>query len=891
MIHHYHSRKSTGGEESNSSSWDSDNEWGGSDTGSDPDTSMTGLGTDSTYYTAPTGGTNTMEQLAGGPVDQGPHALSPFQVGPQLYGHPGGGVGFPAALAKPALKASEPLPIRAYHASPYKFDKFRWDPGVAGTGEGFQTYGHGLYFTENPEVADAYRTQFAARGYKDQMREAALRGLDPAEAAAKPGATYEVNLRANPEQFLDLDRMMGQQDPSLLRNLGQAGFEVEDPRFMASPSDIYAPKDFKTADIYNKAGIKGTRYLDQFSRDPVGYKSDIASLEKNIAKYQFQLDRYNRAGGYGDVVHTFTNAIKDTMAQIEKLRAAEARGPTRNYAVWDPDIIDILRRYRRGGAMHRRMADGGEATSDENDDWDGGFQGSDSGGQMDESVGGHQEDGPDLSQNQDTYWTSRALGGVQPVGMSEGLRGATMDGLNGFYSNDKIAKRDYQGIPLGTGKYTFNAQGETLDPKKSGTKEDSQEYFFSPRPLGWSDKPDYYTMGQIKEFNNPVNILGIPMPSEFDPEYFLQQYYKNFSRSHPMMHRGGHPLRKAWGGESSNTDNDTDDSSSNPWSGSSSGASVGDGSSQSMDSLVAPPPSSSGGQPDLGEADPNNPGAGSFFNLPGAVPAQTGPRDWAEDRILNSVDQNVGRWMDRNFEKVDSFYGPGNEMAVVPGVGKAGLKADPSDVNHSALEYLTWTGMEPGYHMNAYKDLPDRYYDKDNYYRHENFNPNGTNPGIERMWNTIDRSFPLTLATGGAALSGPAPAKSSGGPIMGLVKSAVAGRTDRLPVQVLEDSYVVPADVVSNGFGQGNTDAGGLMLDKILDPHHKRGQEKAPNLMKGETIPVIVAGGEYVVPPWTVLSFGGGNMKRGHEVLDEMVKKRRVEAAKEQLRLPGPKVN
>jgi hypothetical protein len=49
--------------------------------------------------------------------------------------------------------------IRAYHGSPYDFDRF--DASKIGAGEGAQTYGHGLYFAGNEAVADGYRTRLA----------------------------------------------------------------------------------------------------------------------------------------------------------------------------------------------------------------------------------------------------------------------------------------------------------------------------------------------------------------------------------------------------------------------------------------------------------------------------------------------------------------------------------------------------------------------------------------------------------------------------------------------------------------------------------------------------------------------------------------------------------
>jgi hypothetical protein len=53
-----------------------------------------------------------------------------------------------------------PRGIRAYHGSPYNFDRF--DASKIGTGEGAQAYGHGLYFTENEGIARNYRDTLSA---------------------------------------------------------------------------------------------------------------------------------------------------------------------------------------------------------------------------------------------------------------------------------------------------------------------------------------------------------------------------------------------------------------------------------------------------------------------------------------------------------------------------------------------------------------------------------------------------------------------------------------------------------------------------------------------------------------------------------------------------------
>ena len=47
------------------------------------------------------------------------------------------------------------LGATAYHGSPYLFDKF--DIDKVGTGQGTQSYGQGMYFSENPKVADYFK--------------------------------------------------------------------------------------------------------------------------------------------------------------------------------------------------------------------------------------------------------------------------------------------------------------------------------------------------------------------------------------------------------------------------------------------------------------------------------------------------------------------------------------------------------------------------------------------------------------------------------------------------------------------------------------------------------------------------------------------------------------
>lgn len=123
------------------------------------------------------------------------------------------------------------------------------------------------------------------------------------------------------------------------------------------------------------------------------------------------------------------------------------------------------------------------------------------------------------------------------------------------------------------------------------------------------------------------------------------------------------------------------------------------------------------------------------------------------------------------------------------------------------------------------------------------------------------------------------------GAVEGLIQSKVPGRTDQLPLKVGADSYIVPADIVS-GMGQGNTDAGARMLDELLK---LSGHESGGSGPTDQGVDIIVAGGEYVIPPVAVKMIGGGDVTKGHKILDKMVNNIRKQTASRLLNLPGPK--
>ena len=138
---------------------------------------------------------------------------------------------------------------------------------------------------------------------------------------------------------------------------------------------------------------------------------------------------------------------------------------------------------------------------------------------------------------------------------------------------------------------------------------------------------------------------------------------------------------------------------------------------------------------------------------------------------------------------------------------------------------------------------------------------------------------------------------------VGPIHSPVAGRTDHLPVHVPSGAYVIPADIIS-AMGEGNTMAGfkvaNTIFSKIPGMQGLPGADAQLGLPEkrarggaiyGSPVPVVVAGGEYVISPEDVEHMGEGDLDAGHRVLDAFVVKMRKKTVDTLKNLPPPKKN
>lgn len=173
-----------------------------------------------------------------------------------------------------------------------------------------------------------------------------------------------------------------------------------------------------------------------------------------------------------------------------------------------------------------------------------------------------------------------------------------------------------------------------------------------------------------------------------------------------------------------------------------------------------------------------------------------------------------------------------------------------------------------------------------------------------KSYSSVDvksRRMPKTVVHTGRAAKALRTAKklATGGPVDdpqehhfisfkkgGMIDSDIPGRTDEIPMKVTSGAYVLPADIPS-ALGQGNTMAGKSILDNMF------GGSDSPQMADGgevdDHVPIIAAGGEYIIHPNKVKEIGHGDMSKGHKVLDKFVLHTRAEHIKTLKKLKPPK--
>lgn len=311
-----------------------------------------------------------------------------------------GAAALPRTMAKKAVEAvSEIAPevIRAYHGSPYSFDKF--DLSKIGSGEGAQAYGHGLYLAEAEPTAKYYRDTLAGnRNQIDLEYEANQRGMPvtseamieirrqasgnapplqaakqiqnaniearqyPPEALAdlidvyrksKEGSMYEVNIKANPANFLNWDMPLREQ-PDIIKRLSGWSPEALDAYRLAEAKDMDNLLDALNFSGTPESSAKYTPAKMPIPKGALPMSATGAEIYKNLTNKMGAVDwpveadaamrsqyRKSAAGKASEYL------LKNEVPGIKYLDAvSRSRGEGKsNYVVFDDAMIEILRKY------------------------------------------------------------------------------------------------------------------------------------------------------------------------------------------------------------------------------------------------------------------------------------------------------------------------------------------------------------------------------------------------------------------------------------------------------------------------------------------------------------------------------------------------------------------
>jgi hypothetical protein len=291
--------------------------------------------------------------------------------------------GDPKAMGELAMQAPI-VGMVAYHGTPHKI-LGKFDINKVGTGEGNQTFSHGMYFAENPKVAGQYQKALSGRTDLGQMpsdpafvhavesfREVGTplnaipaemkkayksvtdKDIQLAIQATEKGNLYKVDI---PDEYLPnmlhWDKPLTEQTPQVKKTLESLGINTDKqklnefdnallealtgdarttlPKQPTNPlgSEVYerllkgSPAS-KSAKL-NELGIKGVSYLDEGSR---GWRM-LTPEESTSGKYVV-----GKHPGGGPEQKYFDN-LKEAQDYFNQ-------NQTRNHVVFEPSEVQIL---------------------------------------------------------------------------------------------------------------------------------------------------------------------------------------------------------------------------------------------------------------------------------------------------------------------------------------------------------------------------------------------------------------------------------------------------------------------------------------------------------------------------------------------------------------------
>jgi len=253
-----------------------------------------------------------------------------------------------------------PIGMVAYHGSPYKFDKFSMDK--IGTGEGAQAYGHGLYFAENPGIANFYQKKLTVgENYVDGKL---LDTYNPRHLLAKALSDSSMN---KSDALADLQSMARPGGSKSVADTARKAIELLKKGESPTVEHIKPAGNLYKVDIADDAVKNFLDWDKPLSQQPEAVRKAINRLAKvpelkhvlGDALQPFEanstrgetihhlLDRYYQ-GDRTQVSGVLKRAGIPGIRYLDQGSRQGGKG-TSNFVVFDEDIVKILE--RNGGLL------------------------------------------------------------------------------------------------------------------------------------------------------------------------------------------------------------------------------------------------------------------------------------------------------------------------------------------------------------------------------------------------------------------------------------------------------------------------------------------------------------------------------------------------------------
>lgn len=264
--------------------------------------------------------------------------------------------------------------ITAYHGSPHDFDQF--DISKLGTGEGAQSYGHGLYFAGNERIAKHYKDVLSTRNK-----------VQPDEEAAQKFSPHLSEIQKRKSSLAGSDGMISLDDSS--DELDAIGNDEDKAHRMMVADTVSRKPHLQYGRMYKvKLNVGQHELLDwdkPMSEQHPNVQAALARIdpdqwhptggdydpsEQGQMAYQRLVSSGNKQGAIGEHLRAGNPMKRGDKWASEALMAQGIKGikyrdagsrnmtdgdPTHNYVMFHHDPVQVTDKYAYGGEVDDPM--------------------------------------------------------------------------------------------------------------------------------------------------------------------------------------------------------------------------------------------------------------------------------------------------------------------------------------------------------------------------------------------------------------------------------------------------------------------------------------------------------------------------------------------------------